>query len=188
MIDFKNKGDMGTLIFLCFSALLLVITLIAFWLPKPRVVGLTEKTRKATTISLVAAKIAKARTNEIKAAVDQKIWVGTVADIGPSALAKVNSLSEKHKLKLTAFRPQRITPAGDLSQVPFVITVEGTFLSVLAFEKDFEISSSRLALNSVQITSGEDSTDRVIATIGLLAYLREVAKPPKTTKLEVKHG
>jgi len=120
---------------------------------------------RATTVK------AKDRTVEVKAEIDRLMWTGDAQTVAPAALAKVNALVAKSGIRLVGFRPQRVSSVGELSQLPFLVTVEGTYPTILAFVKLLEQPSSKLAVSLFQLASADSESDRVTGTINIVAYV-----------------
>lgn len=125
-----------------------------------------ENRDKTESQAFAAAKNAK----EQAAAIVPRVWALPQDQIGPAALAKVTTFAKAHQVKLTSFRPQRVADADGLTQIPFMMTLDGAYPNVVAFVKDIEASDSRLAVNQVQLSSSDGATDKVSASIGLVAY------------------
>ena len=58
-----------------------------------------------------------------------------------------------------------------MTQLPFLIGVDGSYPNVVAFVKDIETKGTKLALSQVQLSSSDGTTDKVSASIGVVAYV-----------------
>jgi Tfp pilus assembly protein PilO len=106
------------------------------------------------------------------AEIQTRLWTISDDQIAPEALNRVGDVAKKHNVKLTTFRPQKEVSAGALSLLPFFVSVEGSFPAVFDFLKDIEGDASLLlVVNSVQLTSNDQTTHNVTAAIGLDAYI-----------------
>jgi Tfp pilus assembly protein PilO len=119
---------------------------------------------------------AKSRTKELNAEINRHTWSIPQDEVGPAALAKVASLAKARNLKLTAFRPQKTAVMDGLTQMPFLILVDGPFPSVVQFMKDINRTDTKLAVTVVQMASADEASDRVTATIGAAAYWKPKTK------------
>jgi Tfp pilus assembly protein PilO len=119
-----------------------------------------------------------------KAKVGAKVWTLSLQEIGPKALQTVTGFAKEQRLKLTAFRPQKPNDVNGMTQLPFLISIEGSYPSILNFIRQIETSNSKLAPNLVQLSSTDGSSDLVTATIGVMAYTLpappEKSSPKKT--------
>jgi len=129
----------------------------------------------------IATKAAEDRVMEANLQLAAQTWPGDAQQIAPVALAKVTQLVQARRLRLVAFRPQRTTANGDLTQLPFLVTVEGSYPGVVAFTKDLEAPSTKLAVSLVQIASADAGSDQVTASVGLVAFMPPAKADPATT-------
>jgi len=114
--------------------------------------------------------IAKKKLSESEAEVKRLTWSTNADQIGSSALNTVTTLSQSKGLKLLAFRPQRTAEDGGLTRLPYMISLEGPYLGVIGFLRMLETPSNKLAVNLVQVASADPSSDRVSATVGVVAF------------------
>jgi hypothetical protein len=76
--------------------------------------------------------------------------------------------------KLTSFRPQRTIEAAGPLQVPYIATLDGSFMGISAFVKDFEEDeANHLAITQVQIASSDSASDHVVATVAIVGFLNQ---------------
>lgn len=182
MIDFRRKENVPAS-FLAVIAIVTLVGTLAFlvFVPKPTTAGLAEKTRRDGMKIRIKTKDAEDRLVLAKATVTTTTWPGIGDDVAPAANARLTTIATRRGLKLTSFRPQRTTAKTDLTVLPFVVTVEGPFPQVVEFTRDIDSPGTRLAVSLIQITSANDDSDRVTATVGVMAYLRpEKPAPPAT--------
>lgn len=171
MIAWKSKDETATnAIFII--ALLIILGSLAFefLVPKPD-----------------ATKIAMARNAEQKKIFDQvdanrkdfaasqakvvsSTWTGTADKIGPGALTTMNALAAQHKVKLSGFRPERVSLVAGLELDPYTLTAEGSYPDVVNFTKAIEDPNTKLCVDSIQISSADANGDAVSANIGITAY------------------
>jgi hypothetical protein len=97
-------------------------------------------------------------------------WTGGDEEIAASSLARVTQLTNARRLRLIAFRPQRLAEEQGLTMLPFHVAVEGPYPAVVGLLGELETPVTRLAVNMVQITSVDAASDRVTATIGVVAF------------------
>ncbi len=109
-------------------------------------------------------------------------WSGGADNVGPAALETVTGAARARQLKLVSFRPQRTTQGGALTQLGYLVTVEGGYEAVVGFLRDLESPRSRMAVNMVQVATSNAKNDSVTATIGLVAYYRGTQEDAKVAK------
>ena len=161
-------------------ASILILVVLLLWMllgQKPTVKGLATSQRKHEMKAKIATRNAEERAESANKWLTDYAWKGTEQNVTPVALASVNGLLEPTKIKMISFRPQRMAVGGKLSQVPYVLTLEGSFAEVKALIPRLERKENKLAVNLVQIASADSASDKVTATIGLIAYL--APEPPK---------
>jgi hypothetical protein len=161
-------------------ASILILVVLLLWMllgQKPTVKGLATSQRKNEMKAKIATRNAEERAESANKWLTDYAWKGTEQNVTPVALASVNGLLEPTKIKMISFRPQRMAVGGKLSQVPYVLTLEGSFAEVKALIPRLERKENKLAVNLVQIASADSASDKVTATIGLIAYL--APEPPK---------
>lgn len=187
MIDFRRKENVPASVLAVVAILTLLGTFLFMVLvPKPSTANLAEKTRREAMKIRIKTKDADDRLAMAKATVTSTTWPGIGDDVAPAANARLTTMATRRGVKLTSFRPQRTTAKTDLTVLPFVITVEGSFPQVVELTRDIDTAGSRMAVNLIQITTANDDSDRVSATVGVMAYLRpgQVAPPPSRTAKE----
>ncbi|MGV3618260.1 MAG: hypothetical protein ACO1SV_23275 [Fimbriimonas sp.] len=181
MIDFRRKENVpASLLALC-SILVMLGTLVfmaIYQLSPPKSTVSREKTRRNQMKIRVMTQEAEQGLEQAQATVLANTWPGNGDDVAPAANARLTSMATRRGVKLTSFRPQRATTKTDLETLPFVITVEGPFPSVVELTRDIDSAGSRMAVSLVQVTTASDGSDRVSATVAVLAYLRP--KEPTT--------
>jgi Tfp pilus assembly protein PilO len=184
MIDFRHKENVPAS-FIALSAILVMAATLLFMLfyPQPTTKGLAEKTRRERMKSLMLTREAKERLALAQATVQANTWPGDAETVAPTAMARLTAMATRRNVKRTGFRPQRTGTSGNLTTLPFLVTVEGPFPQVVEFARDIESAGSRLALNMFQVTTTDDSSDRVTATLVVMAYLRpsRVVEPAPAT-------
>ena len=161
-------------------ASILILVVLLLWMllgQKPTVKGLATSQRKNEMKAKIATRNAEERAESANKWLTDYAWKGTEQNVTPVALASVNGLLEPTKIKMISLRPQRMAVGGKLSQVPYVLTLEGSFAEVKALIPRLERKENKLAVNLVQIASADSASDKVTATIGLIAYL--APEPPK---------
>ena len=178
MIDFKNKDELSTNVVICVSLVVLVAAGACMkFMPQPVAPSQRQNSnarRKITrTIESIKSKITVV-TKELTA----QTWPGQPEEIRPVALKQVNGLLQNHHLKLVGFHSQKPIEQPNITLVPFIVSVDGGFLNVMAFAKDLERSGTKFAVNLFQVSSADQGSDKVTASIGLTAY--QLPKPATT--------
>jgi predicted acyltransferase len=157
------------------AVLLAALLIFVFFVPKPTTQGLAARQRQKEVALVGETKEVTDRKTIAEAYISNKIWSGDAQAVAPAALAIVNQLVSDQKLKLVRFQPQRTAVVGELTQLPFVLTVEGAYLKALELTKALE-ANERLAVTLVQVSSSDPSSDAATVTIGLTAYLKSASK------------
>jgi hypothetical protein len=185
MINFKDRQDMLPSL-ITVSAIVVLAGTLGFILyanshPLTSAPAVAQAKRDLRTTE---AKIQEAKTTLAtnQATIDASSWTGAPQEIQTQILNRIGVLAAKRNVKINTVRPQRTMDVDQLSTLPYLITVEGTYPNVLAFERDVEAPTNRLAVNVIQVTATDASTDRVTASIGVVAYLNPKGKPVITTK------
>jgi hypothetical protein len=175
MINLRDRESMGTNALALGSILVLACTLVFMMVvPKPTNQGLAKERRDREFRVKLDTQNARERVQASQAAITPLVWSVPISQIGPGALEKVTDLVESRRLTLIALRPQRSQQVADLTQVPFLATVEGPFPAALGFVRDLEGASNRMAVSLIQMASQDGDSDRVTLTVGLQTY----ADPP----------
>lgn len=99
-------------------------------------------------------------------------WSDQAEAVGAQALDAVTRRCRANQVVLGAFRPQRSVREGALERLPFVATLDGSYLAVLRTIRALETGEDRLAVTLVQINQADPMGDRVNATLGLSAFRR----------------
>ena len=153
-------------------------------MPKPLS---ADERKKAETQRLdQTTAIGRAKTLEAAArtAVLARTWTGADAAITSAVLDLTTTLARKRGVSFIRLQPQRNVVGGSLDQLPYLVVVEGSFPAIAAMEKDLEVPQNRLAVNSFQIASSDSETNKVSASISVVAH-RLAADVEET---EVKNG
>lgn len=170
MTDLRVDRDLASKALLALAALALLSGLAAYVRPnKPSALTSSQK-REQVQKANRDIEAEKARLDYLRRQVAAFTWRQKQEEIGPLALASVSQLARKHGLKLVTFRPQKTEQEKDLTRVPFLVALEGTYPDVAAFARDLENPKSKLALNMLQLNSSDGVTDRVNATVNVVAY------------------
>ncbi len=178
----SKKEDLPATVVILVSMVVLLVTLgIMVLVPLPSGTKLQAKYKSDMRLVNRQTESATAGAKLTKEAVNQMTWSGSLNSISTSALAKVTDLAKTHKLSLDSFRPQRLGAAGDLPMQPYLLNVSGAFPDVVGLTKDIETKNTKLAVSMVQITASDQGSDKVSASIALVAYLTPIP-PPATTK------
>lgn len=181
MIDFRRKDMVPASSIMVVAILVLFGTFIFMawyqFISPPNTKGLKARVLKEGRQVQEATMIAKAKYAKAKAIVDANTWSGTPDEVAPAAMAKLSSLARANGVKLTAFRPQRSAEAGPLTSQPYLLTLEGTFPSVVQLTRQIDKPGTKLSVNLVQINASSEDENSVTATVGVVAYLMPSPKP-----------
>lgn len=125
----------------------------------------TEVKLKEETARLMA------QISSDRAFVESAFFDAIPEQLGSEVMGKIDALSQKFNVKVQALRPQRVVSSHGIQKYPYSVVVQGAFPKVAAFLNQIQNKETKLALNSVQITSADGETDNVTATIGIAAFL-----------------
>ncbi len=183
MIVLRYREDpTATIVTAAGIVLLLSSVAFMFLAPKPNAAEAIRKQNARIATAVRATDAAKARASQANAFVATNTWSGNIEEISPTALARVTQSARQRGLNLLSFRPQRAADNNLPIQLPFLATLEGTYPSVLQFARDLETKGSRLVVSSVMVSSTDASSDRVTASIGLVAFIDPTPPPPVPAK------
>jgi Tfp pilus assembly protein PilO len=171
-----DREHAPTTVGLLLSILIVVVAIVIKLMPMP-VDTSGKQALKDYRSSALNEETDEKNSKAILAQISNQIWGGPAGQIGPSALTLVTKIAGNHNIQLESFRPQRAIDSGDVTQYGYLINVSGPYQDVMAFEKDIEQPSTRLAVETIQIGSTDETTDNVAGTIGVEAY----ALTPTTT-------
>ena len=135
-------------------------------MPKPR----PKVTRIATRKEEQAIRAAREQTLAASAVVAARTWTGEDAAITGRILDLTTTLARKRNVSFVRLQPQRSTLGVALEQLPYLLVVEGPFPAVAALERDLEVPGNRLAVNAIQLASSDTESNKVSASIGIVAH------------------
>ena len=181
MINFKDPKDQVPSLLAIVGIVLLCGSIVGLFMNKK--LPTNELSRKNNETRLEYAAIKEKAVADIYSAdllIDKELWTGKVAEITPTALAKVGRLVTDSKLNLISFRPQKPLEGTALLQIQYNLSVDGSYTSVATLVEKIEKSDAKLAVNSIQYAASENDSDKVTAMIGLVAF-HEIVKAEKST-------
>ncbi len=147
------------------------VVILDFLIPKPNMGVLTRKhSLEQNKLKSETSKL----FDEIKLNRDfvaSQMRTSGPQQVGADVMSQVGGLAEKESVKVTAFRPQRSEPNAGMTRYPYSVVCEGAFPAVSRFVRAIEAPGTKLATVSVQIVAADGETDKVTATIGLVAFL-----------------
>lgn len=147
------------------ACLILAGTVVGLLLPKPRPKNTDAEVRKQKVLVLRA----KSDALVAQASVQSRTWKGTDVDIANGVYNLTTTLARKRGVSFVRLQPGRAALGGALEQLPYLLVVEGPFPAVAALEKDLEVPANRLAVSAFQLASSDASTNKVSASIGVVA-------------------
>lgn len=103
--------------------------------------------------------------------VNQNLWMVKPDSVQPVALESITKFAQETKVNIISFRPQKLSESAALRQLPFTLTVDGSFLAVANMINKIESTNSKLAVNQIQFASKEGESDQVTASITVVAFL-----------------
>lgn len=115
-----------------------------------------------------------------KARNEARTWPGPIGAIHPAAIANLAQAAKRHRLRLVSVRPQRAESEADLTRIPYLVALEGPFPKVASFVNEFSVVQGRLALTGVQINTADPASDKVAATVTVVAFMKGAVEETKT--------
>lgn len=147
-----------------------LVLMVPFVLPKPSMNKLTQTRRNEETKLRNEVDKVRDDVSAFKARNAKRLWILPSDQVGAAAMAKVTQIANEKGLKVLAFRPQRTADDSGVTRLPYQVAIDGSFVQVLDFIRAVETPTLKLPVVSVQLASADGATDRVTATIGIVAY------------------
>ena len=170
MIDFKNKDEQATNLVMLGSLVVFLIAGAAMvFTPKPILPDARIQKRKVARLKNSTLALKK-KGLTARADLASLTWAGSPDDLGPQVLKVVNTLIISHHLKLVGFHSDKPADLPNLTLIPYIFSVDGSYTNALGFVKDLEKPGTKLAVNLLQISNADQSDDKVTASIGITAY------------------
>lgn len=171
MLSFRTRAEMAASVAILIALAILVGTgLFMLFVPKPTVAASTaSKVRSQRELDERIRKLEENKTLTAATVVSQ-VWGEPVEEIGPKALESITAYARTQKLKLMAFRPQKTVEVDGLIQLPFLISVEGSYPNIIRFVRQLESGNLKMGTSLVQVSSTDPNSDLVSASIGIVAY------------------
>jgi len=181
MTDVKIDRVLGAKILTATSLVALVAGLVVLWLPHPALGAPRPQSEKQVQDLMNKSDAEKAEFATLDKANRTRTWSCSQEEVGPSALATMTRLAKVCRLKLTAFRPQKAVELKGVTEMPFLMEVEGTFLNIESLLKELEKPELKLVPDMFQLAAGDESVENVTATITVAAFWQA---PPAEKKSE----
>lgn len=179
MISFRTRDDKVASSLLICGVIILLIALIWMLIPAPTVAGVANGKSRSKRQYESETKTQKERIKQLTVETEPLIWVGEPQEVGPKALASVTALAKSHKVEVS-FRPQKTLDIGGMTQLPYSVSVSGTYGDTVALIRDLQNPKHRLAISLVQLTSADSASDAVSGIVNVVAYLKVEAAPSGT--------
>ena len=181
-MNFKDE-DERPISFIMAGSILVIICSVIFMIlsPKPAPALTENQVRKQKSKANIAIKDALKSIDAAKKTIANRTWTGTPEEVLPIALQKVATMAQAHHLKIVGFHPQTVIVAPSITLIPCVVNVDGSFVNVVAFEKDIEGDSTNLTVNLMQLATADQETNKVTASIGVVAY-QPLKEAPSATE------
>ena len=167
------KPEMSLNITLGVGIVLFLASLGLAFLPKGAPQDASRQKRKQYNTALQGATSAKLIAEKTRSENQRSLWSIDSEGIKARTLDTVSRLAKVHGLKMSSFRPQRLEETAALVRSPFMVLLEGSYPQVLSFLNSIENPASKLAVDSVQLTAVDAASDKVNATIGVIAFTRK---------------
>lgn len=143
---------------------------IRLFVPEPTVAGIVKarvRTQKSLQGEVEKSKVQYA--GSVKA-IGPRVWSGPIDTVTSSVLRTVTARANGQGVSLDSFRPQRYQILEGVIELPFVAHVTGTYPAVVKVLDWLDTPSSRIVVRSVQLTSSDESSHAVTATLGISVY------------------
>lgn len=155
-------------------AVICIAFLVHMTVPLPDVTAVNKKSRAEQKKLAQELKRLEGEITEARSYVQSKLWKSGPDNLGAEAMSVVDRFAKKDGVSVQAFRPQRTVKTGEVVRYPYSVTVQGTFPKVLQLVRDLQGPGTLLAVTSVQLSSADGTSDSVLATIGIAAFLESV--------------
>lgn len=176
-IEFGNNIRTWNLV--CGLAIFAMLVIAVFDLVAPKPDANRIRNQRSSKITALQAEVAKEESRlEMLKSADPNLWEGDMEDVTPKLLEEASRLCANHNVNLKSFRPQNPVSDGETIRANYVMLVDGSFPQVAALIRAMDSSASRIGLSLVQISSADQESDKVNATLGVIAYLK-APEPPK---------
>lgn len=178
-IEFGNNIRTWNLV--CGIALAIIAIITIYDVVVPKADANRVRNQRSREVSKLEAQLRadSARLEKLRAA-NPSIWDGQLEDVTPRILAEATRLASSNGVNLKSFRPQNPVTDGETMRANFVMLVDGSFPKVAALIRAIDSPASRIGLSVVQISSADQESDTVNATLGIIAYLKAPAPPKRT--------
>ena len=187
MSDLRIDRDLGAKILGAISILALLAGIVFLCWPKPTAATIIRADQKQADSLAAKKQDEDAKAAVIEKAVKARTWACSQAEIGPSALASMTHLAKVHRLKLATFRPQKTVDLKGLTELPFLMAVEGSYLDLAGFIRELEKPETKLVPSMLQLSAGDQTTDKVTASITVAAFTEpQPVKPASGAKADKK--
>jgi Tfp pilus assembly protein PilO len=182
MTDLRIDRDLGAKILGAISIVALIAGIVFLCLPKPSEAAFLQSKKKQISDMEAKAKAATAEQASFEQSNKARLWTGSFAEIGPEVLAEVTRLAKSHRLKLATFRPQKPTDMKGLTELPFLMAVEGPFPELAQLLSELEKPENKLAVLMIQLAAGDQTSDTVTASISIAAFVEQQPAPTTDSK------
>lgn len=146
------------------SVLVFVVALGFAVVPPPARVNPATGQRKSLGIARTATAKAEALARAGSARVVDRTWAMEPEALGVQVMGTVGRAAERRHLQVSNFTVGRTIPSAGLRQVPFMVTLSGSFPDVLGAMAELERPNSRLVIGGVKLSPNGATTSEVAAT------------------------
>lgn len=127
---------------------------------------------------------AKRKLEEAQTVLETYTFQGHPETVTPKILEQVSAIARNHNIAIKSFRPQKTDAEEGIARLPFVVLVEGTYPNLVSFVKALDEPSVLLGVNLLQVSAADGETDRVNATLGLVAVTVPTENQPQEQTAE----
>ncbi len=140
-------------------------------------VGMRKSLAEAQAASIKAGALARRGHDRVMA----RTWSLEPEALGVQVMGIVGRAAERRRLEVSNFTSGRVILSAGLRQVPFAVTLAGSFPDVLAVMAELEKPTSRLVIGGVKLApntvvapdvGGISEPGRVTAVLSITAFLR----------------
>lgn len=117
---------------------------------------------------------------------ESRIWEGTQESASPLVLARLNDFAVARGIAVKSFRPQKPSENGGLTQLGYVLALDGTFPQILDMIRDIEQKLPRVAVHQINFVTADAAAGTVSANLGLAAFVLPPVPEKKDSTTETK--
>lgn len=183
-MNIKLGNNIATWNIVLSFGMILVVCLILFdWLvPKPSAAVVEAKYEAEFQELEASLKLNEKKLQDVQEALTTYSYKGDPESVTPQILALVNSIAKNKNITVKSFRPQKPDNVENLTRLKYVVLVEGSFRDVVSFVKAADEPTNLFSVSAFQAASADGESDKVNATISLVAFALQTQNPGASTR------